>query len=49
MKTSPGQVITGLDVGSSKIATVIGRETPEGLEILGMGNRSCRASPRRRR
>ncbi len=37
MKTSPGQVITGLDVGSSKIATVIGRETPEGLEILGMG------------
>ncbi len=35
--TSPGQVITGLDVGSSKVATVIGRETPEGLEILGMG------------
>jgi cell division protein FtsA len=35
--TLPGQVITGLDIGSSKVATVIGRETPEGLEILGMG------------
>jgi cell division protein FtsA len=35
--TSPGQVITGLDIGSSKVATVIGRGTPAGLEILGMG------------
>ena len=37
MDASGGTVITGLDVGSSKVATVIAKNTPEGLEILGMG------------
>jgi cell division protein FtsA len=37
MDTSAGPVITGLDVGSSKVATVVARKSPEGLEILGMG------------
>jgi len=31
------QVIVGLDVGSSKVTTVIGRKTPDGVEVLGMG------------
>jgi cell division protein FtsA len=31
------QVIAGLDVGSCNVTTVIGRKTPEGVEILGMG------------
>lgn len=31
------RVITGLDVGSSKVATVIAKKTSEGLEILGTG------------
>src|SRR5512134_482101 len=35
--TADGTIITGLDVGSSKVATVVGRKTPEGLEILGVG------------
>ncbi|MBP2686366.1 MAG: Cell division protein FtsA, partial [Deltaproteobacteria bacterium] len=31
------QVIAGLDVGSSQVTTVLGRKTPDGVEILGMG------------
>jgi cell division protein FtsA len=30
-------VIAGLDVGSSQVTTVLGRKTPDGVEILGMG------------
>jgi len=37
MEPSAGPVIAGLDVGSSKVATVVARKTPGGLEILGMG------------
>ena len=37
MDTPHDQVIAGLDVGSSKVTTVLGRKTPEGVEILGMG------------
>jgi cell division protein FtsA len=37
MESSTGPLITGLDIGSSKVATVIARKTPEGVEILGMG------------
>ena len=37
MDASAGPVIIGLDVGSSKVATVVARKSPEGLEILGMG------------
>ncbi|HEU5360412.1 MAG TPA: cell division protein FtsA [Candidatus Deferrimicrobiaceae bacterium] len=37
MEPYEGPIITGLDVGSSKVATVVARKTPEGLEILGMG------------
>lgn len=37
MDVSPGPVITGLDVGSSKVATVVARKTDEGMEILGIG------------
>src|SRR5512145_979679 len=37
MENVPGRVIAGLDVGSSKVATVVARKGPEGLEILGVG------------
>ena len=37
MESSAGPVIVGLDVGSSKVATVVARKTPGGVEILGMG------------
>jgi cell division protein FtsA len=37
METGSGPVIVGLDVGSSKVATVVARKAPEGLEILGVG------------
>jgi len=37
MEPSAGPVIAGLDVGSSKVATVVARKTPGGMEILGMG------------
>ena len=37
MDTGHDQVIAGLDVGSSNVTTVLGRKTPEGVEILGMG------------
>src|SRR3972149_2859875 len=37
MESATGPVIPGLDIGSSKVATVIARKTPEGVEILGMG------------
>src|SRR5512145_2312502 len=30
-------VIAGLDVGSSKVATVLARRGPEGVEVLGVG------------
>jgi cell division protein FtsA len=35
MESSTGPVIAGLDVGSSKVATVVARKTPGGVEILG--------------
>src|SRR5512143_591341 len=35
--TAEGTIISGLDVGSSKVATVVARKTPEGIEILGTG------------
>ena len=35
--TAEGTIIAGLDVGSSKVATVVARKTPEGIEILGTG------------
>jgi len=35
MEGSEGTVITGLDVGSSKVAAIIARRGAEGLEILG--------------
>jgi len=31
------QVIAGLDVGSSRVTTVLGRKTQDVVEILGMG------------
>jgi len=37
METVSGPVIAGLDVGSSKVATVVARKGAEGLEILGVG------------
>jgi cell division protein FtsA len=37
METVSVPVIAGLDVGSSKVATVVARKGPEGLEILGVG------------
>ena len=37
MEPGTGPVITGLDVGSSKVATVVARKGPDGLEILGVG------------
>jgi cell division protein FtsA len=37
MDATAGPVITGLDVGSSKVATVVARKSPEGMEILGVG------------
>jgi cell division protein FtsA len=37
MEPSAGPVIAGLDVGSSKVATVVARKTSGGVEILGMG------------
>ncbi|HSL91723.1 MAG TPA: cell division protein FtsA, partial [Candidatus Limnocylindrales bacterium] len=37
MENGSGPVIAGLDVGSSKVATVVARKGPEGLEILGVG------------
>ena len=37
METVQDQAIAGLDIGSSKVTTVLGRKTPEGVEILGIG------------
>src|SRR5512146_962225 len=37
METASGQVLSGRDVGSSKVATVVARKGAEGLEILGVG------------
>jgi len=37
METGHDQVIAGLDIGSNNVTTVLGRKTPEGVEILGMG------------
>ncbi|MBI5420217.1 MAG: cell division protein FtsA [Deltaproteobacteria bacterium] len=37
METISGPVIAGLDIGSTKVATVVARRAPEGLEILGVG------------
>ena len=31
------QLITGLDIGSSNVTTVLGKKTPEGIEIIGIG------------
>jgi cell division protein FtsA len=37
MENGKGRVIVGLDVGSTKVATVVARKSPEGAEILGAG------------
>jgi cell division protein FtsA len=37
MSASREQVVAGLDVGSSKVATVVARKGSEGIEILGVG------------
>ena len=37
MDPGTGAVVVGLDVGSSKVATVVARKGPDGLEILGVG------------
>ncbi|MBI5577012.1 MAG: cell division protein FtsA [Deltaproteobacteria bacterium] len=37
MDTGSTPVIVGLDIGSSKVATVVAKKGPEGLEILGAG------------
>ena len=39
MDKSAGTFVVGLDVGSSKVATVVARKGPDGLEILGVGER----------
>ncbi len=38
MEIASGPVIAGLDIGSSKVATVVAKKGPDGLEILGVGN-----------
>ena len=37
MKTS-GEIITGLDIGTTKICAVVGEARPDGVEIIGMGS-----------
>lgn len=34
-------IIAGLDIGSSKVALVIGQQTQDGLEVIGVGNAPC--------
>jgi cell division protein FtsA len=34
----PGQIIVGLDIGTTKICAVVGEARPDGIEIIGMGS-----------
>jgi len=34
---SSRNVVVGLDIGTTKICTIVGEETPEGIEIVGIG------------
>src|SRR5271165_3014101 len=36
-KSSPGVTIAGLDIGTTKTCAVVANSTPEGLEIIGVG------------
>ncbi len=34
----PGEIIVGLDIGTTKICAVVGESRPDGVEIIGMGS-----------
>lgn len=38
MPTTPQKIITGLDIGTTKICVVIGKRCKDGIEIIGVGN-----------
>src|SRR5690554_3679806 len=33
-----GEIIVGLDIGTTKIACIIGEVTPEGIDVIGIGS-----------
>ena len=33
-----GEIIVGLDIGTTKVCTVVGEARPDGIEIIGMGS-----------
>lgn len=37
MKTTPQEIIAGLDIGTTKICVVIGKRRTDGIEIIGVG------------
>ena len=39
---SKPSIVTGLDVGTTKVCTVIGELTPSGVDVVGIGQRPSR-------
>ena len=37
MKSSQQELIVGLDIGSTKVCVVVGRQGEDGIEIIGVG------------
>jgi Ethanolamine utilization protein EutJ (predicted chaperonin) len=37
-----GNIIVGLDIGTTKVCAIVGEETSEGVEIIGIGTHSSR-------
>ena len=36
-KTKPTEIIVGLDIGTTKIAAIVGEVTDDGVDIIGIG------------
>jgi cell division protein FtsA len=44
VKREGGEILVGLDIGTTKVAAVVGEVTDQGVEVIGIGQQLCRGS-----
>ena len=45
-KRDGGEILVGLDVGTTKVAAVVGEVTDDGVEVIGVGQQLCKGARR---
>ena len=38
MAQKKGEIVVGLDIGTTKICCIVGEVTPDGIDVIGIGN-----------